>query len=73
MKCVKTKAKKSQESEPTIRDSKCKNSMSLNLAGTGSRTTKRVGVSRDYTKPNSSRDELKYYKKICAEMRKKNE
>lgn len=60
------KGKKSQESESTIRNSK--NSGSLPCGTAGSRTTKRVS-----NKPSTARDELKYYKRICAEMRKKNE
>jgi hypothetical protein len=56
---IKGSNKSSRESDSILRPVRAKKSISLM---SNSQTTK----------PTSSREELKYYKKICAEMRKKN-
>ena len=54
----------SQESESTLRP-RTRNKQSMSLTSNSRLTNKPAGK-------NTARDELKYYKRICAEMRKKN-
>ncbi len=68
-------AKTSQESEATIRESKYRsNSNARIVSNMHNKPTKRTSCRQEIKlNQTGSSNELKYYKRICVEMRKKNE